>query len=98
MTVMDVGERRERRRRRMSALHWAAESGQINCVQLLLDRSFDPDCSTSQPYLRGAFEANGGVTPIMLASAQGYRQIVATLTTSGASVDKVDDRGESGWR
>lgn len=83
------------RRRRMSALHWAAECGQIACVRLLLARSFDPDSSTSEPYLRGVFEANGGVTPIMLASAKGHRQIVAALTERGASVDKVDDGGES---
>jgi ankyrin repeat protein len=35
----------------------------------------------------------GGITPLMLASRLGRREIVATLLAAGASVDATDERG-----
>jgi ankyrin repeat protein len=59
----------------MTALHWAAQSGDADLVQMLLSAGANVRATTRL----------GGYTPIHLASQGGHARVVAVLLASGAS-------------
>ena len=66
----------------MSALMASSEAGEIDVVELLLERGADPNRSA-----KGSWE-----TPLMLATIQGRTQVVRLLIEAGANVDNQDER------
>ena len=77
----------------MSALHWAAEGGHLDCVRALLEYGSDPNVITDTGHLGGLFMVNGNVTPLMLSCRGGYSQISQLLLESDATVDIIDSEG-----
>jgi ankyrin repeat protein len=61
----------------MTALHWAAESGQLDMAHLLLKANANADATTRI----------GGYTPLHLASRAGHVDIVNRLLDTGVEVD-----------
>ena len=61
-------------------LHSAAESGQTEAVQALLD--FGADLEARSYY--------GGKTPLHLAAQSGHLEVVQALFTNGANLDALD--------
>ena len=79
----------------MNALHFAAESGHTGCVQLLLDAGVPVDVQTTDMCYTARSLINGGVTPLMLAARQGQVETMMLLIDNGATVDCMDDDGQT---
>ena len=69
---------------RIPLLGYAAASGQLDLVRLLIERGADPNKS-----------ATGGTTPLMMAAARDRTDVVQTLLDGGAQVDARDRGGRS---
>ena len=67
-----------------TALHLAAESGSIKCIQTLIKHKANVDCQT-----------NGKFTPLIYASQKGYPEIIAELGQHGADVELMDRNGHT---
>lgn len=67
-----------------TALHLAANSGQISAVNYLLEHKADVTASD-----------NSGSTPLHVAAAAGFAHICAKLIEAGAEVDAMDSHGHS---
>jgi ankyrin repeat protein len=66
-------------------LHWAAESGSIGCVKLLLDSKL---CQLDEKDASGA-------TPLHWASGEGHVEIVQLLHKNGCELDVLDANNET---
>ncbi len=69
---------------RMTALHFAAENGAIETIELLLQHGADINARDQQ-----------GRTPLALAILQGREDIVAFLIKKGADVNTINVRGST---
>jgi ankyrin repeat protein len=67
-----------------SALHYAADHGDVASVEALLRAKARPDEVNSK-----------GFTPLMIAAYEGYREVVKALIVGGAQVDKQDGEGQT---
>jgi len=67
----------------MTALHWAAESGDVEMVRTLLFAGAFPDAVTR----------NGEYTPLHLASRAGHAEAVLALLEGGADVERLSVNG-----
>ena len=65
-------------------LHYAARSGQSECVSLLLQSKASVLAKTS-----------GGATPLMRAAFTGHASVISTLLRAGAAVDAQDTDGDT---
>ena len=77
----------------LSLLHWAASSGSVDCVQFLLDHGHNVDKETSRSYNGHDYIFNKGLTPLMVASIHGHRDVIVLLLEHGAEVNKYDGEG-----
>jgi ankyrin repeat protein len=68
-----------------STLYRASETGRTAIVRALLEIGSDPDEPVTGP----------GWMPLMIASAEGHREIVLVLLQAGAKVDTLNARGRA---
>lgn len=69
-------------RRKMTVLHWAAQSGETECIKILLEYNANVNKKNNQ-----------GVTPLMSACTSGVRENVELLLTAGALVNEIAKDG-----
>ena len=92
MLLCDLKVNSKVKSREMSLMHYAVQSGNPDCVQLLLDYSIDFDDVTANSHLTGALVIEQGVTPLILACQIGLHDAVRMLVIAGARLDvAVDD-------
>jgi ankyrin repeat protein len=69
----------------MTALHWAAESGDVGLAQVLIYAGANLEAQTRL----------GGFTPLLVASQTGTADVVRTLLAAGADVHSATTTGET---
>ena len=69
----------------MTALHWAAESGDVRLAEVLIYAGANLEAHTRL----------GGFTPLLVGSQSGSAPIVETLLRAGADIDATTSTGES---
>ena len=69
----------------MTALHWAAENGQIELADVLVFAGANLEAATRL----------GGFTPLMVASRAGHADIVRMLADAGANLEATTETGET---
>lgn len=80
----------------MSALKWAAEKGNAEMCQLLVETGSKVDGKMYANKLHnGRFESPGGVTALMSAACKGKLEAAKYLVEAGADVDYRDINGQS---
>ena len=88
-----------------TALHFAAENGNLELTQLLLDSGANPDHRSSgqvrcrQLFLNPREErfVARSCTPLELAEARGYKEVVRALLKKRATTATSDDDIKRGW-
>ena len=69
----------------MTALHWAADNGQLELAGVLVFAGANPEAATRL----------GGFTPVMVASRSGRAEIVRLLADAGANLGATTETGET---
>ena len=69
----------------MTALHWAAEKGQVELADVLVFAGANLEAATRL----------GGFTPLMVASRSGHAGIVRLLADAGANLEATTETGET---
>lgn len=78
------GDVNERDQRGLTALHWASYRGHLPVVRYLLERGAAPSLGN-----------DAGYRPLMVASREGWSEVVACLLDGGADIDSVTADGRS---
>ena len=74
----------------LTALHWAAANGHVVIIQFLVS-----SCAESRlPQMLNA-QSSTGLTPLMLASSEGYPEAARLLEALGADLAMVDCQGRT---